>query len=145
MDAGKIGRQLDLAEGREEEFLEQARARRRYGAAVIVMAFDEQGQADSLERKVKICSRAYEILVDEVGFDPTDIIFDPNVLTVATGIEEHNAYGVEFFEAVRRLSEKFPLASSRAASATSRSHSAATRPCARRCTPRFSTTPSKPA
>src|SRR5947199_2531127 len=76
------------------------------------MAFDEQGQADTAERKVAISSRAYEILVNDVGFDPTDIIFDPNVLTVATGIEEHNAYGVAFIEAVRQLKERFPLASS---------------------------------
>src|SRR5213075_1106364 len=81
------------------------------GAAVVVMAFDEQGQADTIERKVAISSRAHDILVNEVGFDPTDIIFDPNVLTVATGIEEHNAYGVAFIEAVRRLREKFPFSS----------------------------------
>src|SRR5207247_3775802 len=93
-------------------FREQARLVRRYGAAVVVMAFDEQGQADTIERKVAISSRAYDILVNEVGFDPTDIIFDPNVLTVATGIEEHNAYGVAFIEAVRRLREKLPLSSS---------------------------------
>ncbi|HWS71892.1 MAG TPA: methionine synthase, partial [Thermoanaerobaculia bacterium] len=102
---------ISLKEG-EEKFREQAKLIRRYGAAVIVMAFDEQGQADSVERKVAIASRAYRILVEEVGFDPTDIIFDPNVLTVATGIEEHNNYGVAFIEAVRQLHEKFPLASS---------------------------------
>jgi 5-methyltetrahydrofolate--homocysteine methyltransferase len=102
---------ISLKEG-EDKFREQACLIRRYGAAVVVMAFDETGQADSIERKVAIESRAYRILVDEIGFDPTDIIFDPNVLTVATGIEEHNAYGVAFIEAVRRLHEKFPLASS---------------------------------
>jgi 5-methyltetrahydrofolate--homocysteine methyltransferase len=102
---------ISLKEG-EEKFREQARLVRRYGAAVIVMAFDEQGQADTIERKVAISSRAYDILVNEVGFHPSDIIFDPNVLTVATGIEEHNAYGVAFIEAVRRLREKFPLSSS---------------------------------
>jgi 5-methyltetrahydrofolate--homocysteine methyltransferase len=102
---------ISLKEG-EEVFKQHARLVRRYGAAVIVMAFDEQGQADSIERKVAIASRAYDILVNEVGFDPTDIIFDPNVLTVATGIEEHSAYGVAFIEAVRRLHEKFPLTSS---------------------------------
>src|SRR5947199_6815799 len=75
------------------------------------MAFDEQGQADTAERKVAISSRAYEILVNDVGFDPTDIIFDPNVLTVATGIEEHAKYGIAFIEAVRQLREKYPLAS----------------------------------
>ncbi|HXG58834.1 MAG TPA: methionine synthase [Thermoanaerobaculia bacterium] len=100
---------ISLKEG-EEEFRRQARLVRRYGAAVVVMAFDEQGQAGTVERKVEICSRAYRILVDEIGFDPTDIIFDPNVLTVATGIEEHNGYGVAFIEAVRQLRRKFPLA-----------------------------------
>jgi 5-methyltetrahydrofolate--homocysteine methyltransferase len=100
---------LSLKEG-EEVFRSQARLCRRYGAAVIVMAFDEQGQADTVERKVAICSRAYRILVDEVGFPPTDVIFDPNVLTVATGIEEHSAYGLAFIEAVRQLRERFPLA-----------------------------------
>ena len=101
---------ISLKEG-EDVFRHHARLCRRYGAAVIVMAFDEQGQADTVERKVEICSRAYEILVNEVGFDPTDIIFDVNVLTVATGMEEHNAYGVNFIEAVRRLHEKYPLVS----------------------------------
>jgi 5-methyltetrahydrofolate--homocysteine methyltransferase len=101
---------ISLKEG-EEKFREQARLVKRYGAAVVVMAFDEQGQADSIERKVAICSRAYDILVNEVGFNPTDIIFDPNVLTVATGIEEHNPYGVNFIEAIRQLREKFPLVS----------------------------------
>ncbi|MBV8543612.1 MAG: methionine synthase [Acidobacteria bacterium] len=101
---------ISLKEG-EDKFREQARLIKRYGAAVIVMAFDEQGQADSIERKVAICSRAYNILVDEVGFDATDVIFDPNVLTVATGIEEHNNYGVAFIEAVRQLHERFPLVS----------------------------------
>jgi 5-methyltetrahydrofolate--homocysteine methyltransferase len=100
---------ISLKEG-EEKFREQARLVRRYGAAVVVMAFDERGQADTVERKVAICSRAYDILVSEIGFDPTDIIFDPNVLTVATGIEEHNNYGVAFIEAVRQLRQKFPLA-----------------------------------
>ncbi len=101
---------ISLKEG-EEVFRRHARLCKRYGAAVIVMAFDEQGQADTVERKVEICSRAYDILVDEVGFDPADIIFDVNVLTVATGMEEHNAYGVNFIEAVRRLHEKYPLIS----------------------------------
>src|SRR5258708_20037783 len=102
---------ISLKEG-EETFRGQAKLIRRYGAAVIVMAFDEQGQADTIERKVAIASRAYEILVHDVGFDPTDIIFDPNVLTVATGIEEHARYGVAFIEALRQLHAKFPLASS---------------------------------
>jgi 5-methyltetrahydrofolate--homocysteine methyltransferase len=100
---------ISLKEG-EDKFREQARLVKRYGAAVVVMAFDEQGQADTLERKIAICSRAYEILVNQVGLDPTDIIFDPNVLTVATGIEEHNNYGVAFIEAVRQLRRRFPLA-----------------------------------
>ena len=76
---------------------------RRYGAAVVVMAFDEQGQADTIERKVAICARAYDILVNKVGFPPEDIIFDPNIFAVATGIEEHNDYGVAFIEATRQI------------------------------------------
>jgi len=101
---------ISLKEG-EEKFREQARLVKRYGAAVVVMAFDERGQADTIERKVAIGSRVYEILVNEIGFDPTDIIFDPNVLTVATGIEEHSNYGVAFIEGVRQLRRKYPLAS----------------------------------
>jgi 5-methyltetrahydrofolate--homocysteine methyltransferase len=102
---------ISLKEG-DAKFREQATLVKRYGAAVIVMAFDEQGQADTIERKVAICSRAYDILVNEAGFDPTDIIFDTNVLTVATGIDEHNNYGVAFIESVRRLREKYPLTNS---------------------------------
>ena len=83
----------------EEEFLRQARLVRRYGAAVIVMAFDEQGQADNFQRRTEICSRAYRILTEQAGFPPQDIIFDPNILTVATGIEEHNNYAVDFIRA----------------------------------------------
>jgi 5-methyltetrahydrofolate--homocysteine methyltransferase len=93
---------ISLKEG-EEKFLQQARLIRRYGAAVIVMAFDEEGQAVTADRKVEICKRAYRLLTEEVGFPPEDIIFDPNILTVATGMEEHNNYAVEFFEAVRRI------------------------------------------
>ncbi|MBA2433684.1 MAG: dihydropteroate synthase, partial [Chthoniobacterales bacterium] len=85
----------------EDEFLRQARLVRRYGAAVIVMAFDEKGQADTVERKTEICVRAYRLLTKEIGFPPNDIIFDPNILTVATGIEEHNNYAVAFIEATR--------------------------------------------
>ncbi len=96
--------------GGEEEFLRQARLVRRYGAAVIVMAFDEQGQADTVERKLEICTRAYRILTEEVGFPPEDIIFDPNILTVATGMEEHNDYAVAFIEATRRIKATLPLA-----------------------------------
>jgi 5-methyltetrahydrofolate--homocysteine methyltransferase len=99
---------ISLKEG-EEKFREQARLVRRYGAAVVVMAFDEQGQADTIERKVAIGSRAHDILIEE-GFEETDVIFDPNVLTVATGLEEHAGYGIAFIEGVRRLREKYPLA-----------------------------------
>ena len=99
---------ISLKEG-EEPFLEQARLVRRYGAAVVVMAFDEVGQADTFERKVEICSRAYKLLTEEVGFDPEDIIFDPNVFAIATGIEEHNNYAVAFIEAARELKKRFPL------------------------------------
>lgn len=99
---------ISLKEG-EAKFKEQARLIRRYGAAVIVMAFDEKGQADTVERKVEICSRAYRILTEEVGFPPEDIIFDPNVLTIATGIEEHNAYAVAFIEATRILKQTLPF------------------------------------
>src|SRR3954469_1176015 len=85
----------------EEEFLHHARMVRRYGAAVIVMAFDEQGQADTLQRRIAICQRAYDLLTQSVGFPASDIIFDPNVLTVATGLEEHRNYAVDFIEATR--------------------------------------------
>ncbi len=94
--------------GGEESFKEQARLVRRYGAAVVVMAFDEQGQADTAERKVEICTRAYKILTEEVGFPPEDIIFDPNILTIATGIEEHNNYAVNFIEATRIIKQTLP-------------------------------------
>ena len=91
---------ISMKEG-EESFIEHAKIVRRYGAAVVVMAFDEQGQADTFERKTQICKRAYDILVNKVGFPPEDIIFDPNIFAVATGIEEHNGYGVAFIEATR--------------------------------------------
>ncbi|HEY8565755.1 MAG TPA: methionine synthase [Beijerinckiaceae bacterium] len=91
-----------------EAFKSQAAICRAYGAAVVVMAFDEQGQADTLERKVEICTKAYRVLVDEVGFPPEDIIFDPNVFAVATGIEEHDGYGVAFIEATRIIRETLP-------------------------------------
>ena len=80
----------------------------KYGAAVVVMAFDEEGQADNYEKKIRICERAYRILVDEVGFNPEDIIFDPNILTVATGMDEHNNYAVDFIEATRWIKENLP-------------------------------------
>ncbi|QFU18140.1 methionine synthase [Microvirga thermotolerans] len=100
---------ISMKEG-VESFIEQARICRAYGAAVVVMAFDEQGQADTLERKVEICTRAYRILTEEVGFPPEDIIFDPNIFAVATGIEEHNGYGVAFIEATRIIRETLPHA-----------------------------------
>ena len=96
--------------GGEEEFKRQARLLRRYGAAAVVMAFDEQGQADNTQRRIEICTRAYRILTEEVGFPPEDIIFDPNVLTVATGIEEHNGYAVSFLEATRWIKANLPHA-----------------------------------
>ena len=98
---------ISLKDG-EEAFLKRARLAQRYGAAVIVMAFDEEGQAADKDSKVRICTRAYRLLVDKIGFDPEDIIFDPNILTVATGIEEHNNYAVDFIEAVREIKEALP-------------------------------------
>ena len=100
---------ISLKEG-EESFIEQAKLVRAYGAAVIIMAFDEQGQADSVDRKVEICRRCYDILTQQLGFDPTDIIFDPNIFAVATGIEEHAAYGIAFIEATRKIKEQLPHA-----------------------------------
>ena len=91
-------------------FREHARLCRRYGAAVVVMAFDEQGQADTLERRKEICGRAYQILVEEEGFPPEDIIFDPNVFAVATGIDEHNHYAVDFIEGTRWIRDNLPHA-----------------------------------
>ncbi|MCB0183277.1 MAG: dihydropteroate synthase, partial [Caldilineaceae bacterium] len=101
---------ISMKEG-EESFVQQAKLARRYGAAVVVMAFDEQGQADTIERKVAICTRAYKILTEQVGFPPQDVIFDPNIFAVATGIEEHNGYGVAFIEATRRIKQTLPHAS----------------------------------
>jgi 5-methyltetrahydrofolate--homocysteine methyltransferase len=100
---------ISLKEG-EAKFLEQAKACLRYGAAVVVMAFDEVGQADTAARKVEICKRAYDILVEKVGFPPEDIIFDPNIFAVATGIEEHDNYAVDFIEATRKIKELCPYA-----------------------------------
>ena len=100
---------ISMKEG-EEKFREHAKLCRRYGAAIIVMAFDEEGQADTEERKVDICTRAYRILVDELDFPAEDIIFDPNIFAVATGIEEHNNYGVDFIEATRRIKQTLPHA-----------------------------------
>ncbi len=100
---------ISMKEG-EAAFIEQARLVRAYGAAVIVMAFDEQGQADSVERKVAICRRSYDILTEQVGMDPADIIFDPNIFAVATGIEEHASYGLDYIEATRRIKDSVPHA-----------------------------------
>src|SRR5476651_1266451 len=100
---------ISLKDG-ETEFLRRAGLVRRYGAAAVVMAFDEQGQAADRDAKVRICTRAYRLLTEQVGFPPEDIIFDPNILTVATGIEEHNHYAVDFFEAVREIKRTLPHA-----------------------------------
>ena len=100
---------ISLKEG-EAKFIEQGKLVRRYGAAVVVMAFDEKGQADTLERKCEICRRSYDLLVQTVGLPPQDIIFDPNILTVGTGIEEHNNYAVNFIEATRWIKQNLPLA-----------------------------------
>jgi len=100
---------ISLKEG-EEEFLRKAKLIRKYGAAVVVMAFDENGQADSYESKIRICKRSYKLLVEEADFPAQDIIFDPNVLTVATGIEEHNSYGVDFIKATKWIKDHLPLA-----------------------------------
>ncbi|MDX6324604.1 MAG: 5-methyltetrahydrofolate--homocysteine methyltransferase [Nocardioidaceae bacterium] len=98
---------ISLKEG-EEKFVEHARLCRKYGAAAVVMAFDENGQADNLQRRTEVCARAYRILTDDVGFEPTDIVFDPNVFAVATGIEEHANYGLDFIEATRWIKQNLP-------------------------------------
>jgi 5-methyltetrahydrofolate--homocysteine methyltransferase len=98
---------ISLKEG-EAKFLEQAVKVKRYGAAVVVMAFDELGQADTTERKVSICERAYHLLIDKIGFKPEDIIFDPNIFAVATGIEEHNNYAIYFIEATKEIKRRCP-------------------------------------
>jgi 5-methyltetrahydrofolate--homocysteine methyltransferase len=100
---------ISLKEG-EESFIAHARKVRRYGAAVVVMAFDEQGQADTVERKVSICARTYKILTEQVGFPAEDIVFDPNIFAIATGIEEHNGYAVAFIEGTRRIKQTLPHA-----------------------------------
>ena len=99
---------ISMKEG-EAKFIEQAIICQSYGASVIVMAFDEKGQADTKERKVNICHRAYKILTEQVGYDPQDIIFDPNIFAIATGLEEHNNYGVDFIEATREIKQLMPL------------------------------------
>ena len=96
---------ITMKEG-EEKFIDRHLSAKAYGASVIVMAFDEKGQADTKERKVEICERAYKILTEQVGYDPQDIIFDPNIFAIATGIEEHNNYAVDFIEATREIKKK---------------------------------------
>lgn len=98
---------ISMKEG-EDEFLRQAALAQRYGAAIVVMAFDEDGQADTIERKVSICRRAYDLLVSRLNFDPRDIIFDPNIFAIATGIDEHNEYGIAFIEATRQIRQSMP-------------------------------------
>ncbi len=102
-----IANSISLKEG-EADFLQKAALVRRYGAGVVVMAFDEQGQADTIERKVSICQRAYKLLTEQAGFDPSDIIFDPNILAIATGLEEHNQYAINFIEATRIIKATCP-------------------------------------
>src|SRR5256885_6880693 len=99
---------ISMKEG-VQKFKEQAIICQSYGASVVVMAFDEKGQADTLERRVTICEKAYKILTEEVGFDPQDIIFDPNIFAIATGIEEHNNYAVDFIEAIKEIKQRMPL------------------------------------
>ncbi|MEP7150727.1 MAG: homocysteine S-methyltransferase family protein, partial [Nitrospira sp.] len=109
MQGKGIVNSISLKEG-EAKFLDQARLIRRYGAAMVVMAFDERGQADSVARRIEICERSYRLLTDQVGVPPQDIIFDPNILTVATGLDEHNNYAVDFIEATRWIKQHLPLA-----------------------------------
>ena len=135
---------ISLKEG-EEQFVHHARLCKRYGAAVVVMAFDEQGQADTFERKTEICRRAYEILTRRVGFAAEDIIFDPNIFAIATGIEEHNNYAVDFIEATRWIREHLPRAKVSGGVSNVSFPSAATIRRARRYTPCSCTTRSGPA
>lgn len=99
---------ISMKEG-EEKFIQQAETCKMYGASVVVMAFDEKGQADTLQRRIDVCSRAYKILTEQVGFDPQDIIFDPNIFAIATGLEEHNNYAVDYIEATKIIKQKMPL------------------------------------
>jgi 5-methyltetrahydrofolate--homocysteine methyltransferase len=136
---------ISMKEG-EEKFFSEARRVQRYGAAAVVMAFDEKGQADTAARKIEICTRAYRFLTDKVGFAPEDIIFDPNIFAVATGIEEHADYAKAFFEATAYIrSERCRTRMCRAACRTCPSRSAGMNRCARRCTLCSSITPSAPA
>ena len=100
---------ISLKEG-EDIFIEHAKLIKRYGAATVVMAFDEKGQADTTERRFEVCKRSYDILVNTVEFPPEDIIFDPNILTIATGMKEHNNYAVSFFETTKLIKENLPFA-----------------------------------
>src|SRR6476659_1413219 len=100
---------ISMKEG-VEKFIQQAEICKMYGASVVVMAFDEKGQADTLQRRVDICSKAYQLLTEQVGYDPQDIIFDPNIFAIATGLEEHNNYAVDFIEATKVIKQKMPLA-----------------------------------
>src|SRR6186997_2879577 len=99
---------ISMKEG-EEKFIEQAIICKSFGAAAIIMAFDEKGQADTKERKIEICKRAYKILTEQVGYDPQDIIFDPNIFAIATGLEEHKNYGVDFIESIKEIKKLMPL------------------------------------
>ncbi|WP_309240351.1 homocysteine S-methyltransferase family protein [Actinomadura sp. J1-007] len=134
---------ISLKEG-EDAFLEQARRIRSYGAGVVVMAFDEDGQADTADRKVEICGRAYDLLTGRAGFPAEDIVFDPNVLAVATGIPEHDGYAKAFLEALPRIKERCPGRGRAAGSPTCRSRSGGTTRCGRRCTRRSCSTPCAP-
>ena len=136
---------ISMKEG-VDEFKRQAKLVKRYGAAAVVMAFDEKGQADTYERKVEICERAYRVLVDEVGFPPEDIIFDPNIFAIATGIEEHNNYAVDFINATRWIKAQ-PAGCQGVGRRVQRESfsSGATTRCAKPFTPCFCTTPSKRA
>ena len=134
---------ISLKEG-PEVFKEQARLALLYGAAVVVMAFDEKGQAATLDDKVRICQRAYEILVKEVGFPPEDIIFDPNVLTLATGMSEHNSYGIDFIDAVRKSRPDARMPGQAEESAASPFPFAATTSFEKPCTRASFTTRAKP-
>src|SRR5439155_5435172 len=98
---------ISMKEG-EQEFLRQARLARKYGAAVVVMAFDEKGQADTLERRTEVCARAYRLLTEQAGFPPEDLVFDPNIFAVATGLEEHARYGIDYIETVRWIRQHLP-------------------------------------
>lgn len=133
---------ISMKEGKEA-FIEHAKTILRYGAAVVVMAFDEDGQADSYERKIGICKKSYDILVNEVGFPPEDIIFDPNVFAVATGIEEHNNYGVDFINATQWICKIYLALMCPAGFPTSVSPSVATILSARQCIQCSSIMPSR--